>query len=440
MQSQPPPIPVAESQPDSADAEAGAVARPAIALRGVHKFFSRTEQRVDTFKESLLSTLSQRSRHELVHALDGIDLEIGRGEAVGLVGPNGSGKSTMLKLMARISEPTRGRIEINGRVLGLIELGAGFHPELSGEENIRLQGAIYGLASEQIEQRMEAILEFAEMGDFRAMPVKHYSSGMFVRLGFAIAVHADPEILLVDEVLTVGDLPFQERCLCEIQQLRRRGLTLIFVTHYPEQAERLCDRIVWLEQGTMRRIGPACDVLADYHQDLIEHRHRESRGPLDERAIAVGLPGRFGTGQARIESMRILDERGRPRTHFRRGQAMAIEIDYTAEPEVEAVDCMVPLQCEATILTLWRLEREAIPSRPVDGKGRIRLEIPRLPLLPGRYVLTVSLTPPGRPYEHYDVLYKLFNFLIEPDPDWNPVSPIEMKALSSGNDSVVTSR
>ncbi len=404
-----------------------------IRLCGVHKFYSRTERRADTLKESLLSALAQKARHDLVHALDAVDLAVGRGEAVGLIGPNGSGKSTLLKLVAGITQPTRGTVNVSGRVLGLIELGAGFHPDLTGDENVRLQGAIYGMEADEVERRLDAILDFAELREFRSMPVKHYSSGMFVRLGFAVAVHADPDVLLVDEVLSVGDLDFQERCMRKIRQLRRGGMTLLFVTHYPEQAESVCDRIVWLENGGIRGAGPALEVLADYHADLIASRYGKTRGPLDDKALAVGLPGRFGSGEARIEALRILDRDGRPRTNFRRGEALVIEIDYTAQSDVRAVDCMLPLYTfDGTMLTLWRAEREAAPSRPVEGRGRIRLEVPRLPLLPGRYGLTVSLTPPGRPYDHYDVLYKLFHFCIQPEPGWETVAPIELKAVAEG--------
>jgi ABC-type polysaccharide/polyol phosphate transport system ATPase subunit len=383
--------------------------------------------------------LSQRGRREVVVALDGLDLEVARGEALGVIGPNGAGKTTLLKLIAGISRPTRGEVTAAGRVLGLIELGAGFHPDLTGVENIRLQGSIYGLSAAEVEARTPSILEFAELASFRHMPVRQYSSGMFVRLGFAIAMHVDPDVMLVDEVLAVGDQRFQERCLEAIQRLLARGAALVMVTHYPEQAERVCGRVAWIEQGRLRRLGPAAEVLADYHADLLARRYGTSQGPMSDETFAVGLPGRFGTGEARFEAVRLLDGLGRPRTHFRRGETIRIEIEYRAQPGVEAVDCTIPLDSpEGTILTYWRAELHGVLGRPLDGRGRFHLQIDHPPLLPGRYRMTLALSPPGRPNDHYDVLYKLFHFSIERDPGWETFAPIELRPSCEGGTPTVT--
>jgi ABC-type polysaccharide/polyol phosphate transport system ATPase subunit len=400
----------------------------AVSLQGVTKLFSRTDARADTLKENLLASLARRSSHNLLVALEDVNLEIAPGESLGLIGPNGSGKSTMLKLIAGITTPTRGTVRVQGNVLGLIELGAGFHPDLTGEENIRLQGAIDGRSAKQVEAQIESILEFAELKDFRHMAVKHYSSGMFVRLGFSIAVHAEPDIFLVDEVIAVGDQNFQERCLREIKRQRQRGMTLVFVTHFPEQAERVCDRVAWLDQGRIRKIGPSAGILAEYHQETIDRQHAQSEGRATAHTFSVGLPGRFGSGEARIEAVRLQNAQGLPCTHFRRGETLVIELDYSAMPGLEAVDCVVILDSiDGTILTAWWADYEAGLSHPVKGKGQFHIEVPEPPLLPGRYRLTLAVSPPGHPNDHYDVLYKLFYFTVETELDWDTVAPIELK-------------
>jgi lipopolysaccharide transport system ATP-binding protein len=414
-----------DSPPLAPPASTGAQA--SIRICGATKIYSRSGQRCDTIKENLLASFAPKTRHDLVVALDDINLEVAPGEALGLIGANGSGKSTLLKLIAGITSPTRGSIEVPGRTVGLIELGAGFHPDLTGEENIRLQGAIYGLNRSEVNQRMESILDFSELAPFRHVPVKHYSSGMFMRLGFSIAIHAEPQVLLVDEVLAVGDEKFQECCIREIHRLLQRGVSLVFVTHYPEHAERLCDRIAWIEKGRLRRLGAASEVLAEYQAELLKSRFIQSSGVLTENQAAQGLAGRFGSGEVQIEAVRILDAEGCPRTNFRRGQSIVLEIDYRAAPEIEAIDCTIPVYTmDVTFLTHWWAERDEALSRPTDGRGKIRIEVPNPPILPGRYGLTISLSPPGRPTEHYDLLYKLYHFTIEPEEDWEPVAPIEL--------------
>jgi hypothetical protein len=190
-----------------------------------------------------------------------------------------------------------------------------------------------------------------------------------------------------------------------------------------------------LERGGIRQSGPTSSVLAAYHDDLIEHQYPRPSGLLTQREIAVGLPGRFGSGAARIEAVRLLDAAGVRRSNFERGERFAIEIDYTANPEIEAVDCMIPVYTsDVTFLTLWRAERDGQVGRPRQGRGRFRLEIEDPPILPGRYGLTISLTPPGRPYEHYDVLYKLFHFSIASEEAWETAAPLELKPrIDNGN-------
>ena len=199
-------------------------------------------------------------------ALKDVSFEVKKGETVGIIGPNGAGKSTILKLIAGVTKPTRGKITINGRVSPLIELGAGFHPDLTGRENIYLSGAILGLAKKEIDKKFKEIVDFAELWDFIDQPVKHYSSGMYMRLGFSIAVSIQPEILLIDEILAVGDTAFQEKCLDKMRDFQARGVTIIFVSHSLETVKNFCQRAILLKNGEVKREGKTGAVIADYEK------------------------------------------------------------------------------------------------------------------------------------------------------------------------------
>jgi len=234
----------------------------AVAITNLWKKFRVYHDRACSLKERLI--FWHRSRAEEFWALKNVNLTIPCGATVGLIGRNGSGKSTLLKLISRILYPTRGEIKVNGRVSTLLELGAGFHPDFTGRENIFLNASILGLSRREIKERLDEIIAFAELGDFIDNPVRTYSSGMYMRLGFAVAVHVNPEILLVDEVLAVGDTPYQEKCLNRIRELQRRGVTIVFVTHDPKQVEELCDLAVWLDRGEVRFVGPAKEAIRAY--------------------------------------------------------------------------------------------------------------------------------------------------------------------------------
>jgi ABC-2 type transport system ATP-binding protein len=205
-----------------------------------------------------------RNKADDFWALRGINLSIARGTTVGLIGRNGSGKSTLLKIISRILYPTSGQVKVNGRVSTLLELGAGFHPDYTGRENIFLNASILGFSRKEIWEQLDDIIAFAELGDFIDNPVRNYSSGMFMRLGFAVAVHVRPDILLIDEVLAVGDLAFQDKCMQKIREMQQRGVTIIFVTHAPNQVEKLCNYAVWLDRGEVRMQGPASGVANSY--------------------------------------------------------------------------------------------------------------------------------------------------------------------------------
>ena len=231
----------------------------AVALDGLGKKFRLTHDRNWTLKATVLA--GHRTRYEEFWALRGIDLEIPHGSTFGIIGGNGSGKSTLLKVLAGIMRPDEGTAEVDGRLSALLELGAGFHPELTGRENVYLNGAILGFTSREIRRRFDDIVGFAELDRFIDEPVRNYSSGMYVRLGFSVAIHVEPDILLVDEVLAVGDHAFQKRCLDRFAQLKAEGRTIILVSHDLDMVGWLCEQTAWIQQGTLQAVGPSLEVI-----------------------------------------------------------------------------------------------------------------------------------------------------------------------------------
>lgn len=241
-----------------------------LTLEGIHRRYRRWQRRPGSLKELLIRTATgRRARHDDFWALRGVDLAVRRGEVLGICGANGHGKSTLLRVMARIEPPTAGRVTVRGRIAGLLELNAGFHAQLTGRENIALTGAIMGLTADAIRRHTPAIIEFADLGDFIDSPVVTYSAGMFMRLGFAIASHVEADIILIDEVLAVGDAAFQKKCYDWLVGLRARGATVILVSHDLVALAYVCDRVAWIDRGRVRREGPPLDVLTEYCPDLV---------------------------------------------------------------------------------------------------------------------------------------------------------------------------
>lgn len=235
----------------------------AIEVKNVYKTFNVYLDKANTIKERLLFLFS-RNRKEKREVLNDINLQINKGEVVALIGTNGSGKSTLLKLMTKIIYPNKGSIETYGKLTSLLELGAGFHPDFSGRENIYFNASIFGLTRKEIDNRLEEIIEFSELRDFIDNPVRTYSSGMFMRLAFAVAINVDADILLIDEILSVGDEHFQNKCFDKMRDLKKQGKTMVFVTHNMKAVTELCDRAVWLYQGKIKKDGKTTDVVNEY--------------------------------------------------------------------------------------------------------------------------------------------------------------------------------
>ncbi len=362
----------------------------AIRFDHVSKKFALRRERPQSFQELFLSVLRLRrrsSRPEPYWVLTDVSFEIGLGEVVGFIGANGAGKSTVLKLMSRIIEPTQGRVEVNGRLGALLELGAGFHPDLTGRENIFLNGSILGLSHDQINHKLDTIIDFAELDQFIDVPVKHYSSGMYVRLGFSIAVHTDPQIVLIDEVLAVGDARFQHKCLDKIADLRRAGIAIVLVSHDLAAIQSLCEKAIWLEDGRIQAYDQPSEVIMAYlsRVALEENEDRDTNLPK----LTSG--NRWGSGRVQITGVELLDGRGQPSRAFATGADLQIRLSYLAADCVQDPVFGTSLHHQNGMLISGPntgFSDVRIPA--VQGRGEVVYHIPCLPLLAGTYLVSVS--------------------------------------------------
>jgi ABC-type polysaccharide/polyol phosphate transport system ATPase subunit len=354
----------------------GDVAPGEIRGRGLsRKFVIRLSQN-RSLKEAILRRERPRTRE--IWALRDVDLEVRPGEAFGIVGRNGSGKSTLLKLLARIYAPSRGELQVGGRVGSLIEIGAGFHPEFTGVENVYLNGAIYGLKRKYIEEHLEEIIDFAELEAFKDVPVRTYSSGMYMRLGFSVAMHVRPNVLLLDEVLAVGDEAFRQKCYGKIAEFKEGGGTIVFVSHDPTAVSRVCERAIMLDRGCVAEAGEADEVVRLYHRRLV----MEAEGQLARRN---GEP----TGRCRVHEVRAVAGDGAIRDRFTEGEPMALEVWLYAEEGLDNGRVTVGVRDAGGHELGWQTVDRVLlrPSR----LERLRLHFPGLPMREGRFVVAVAV-------------------------------------------------
>lgn len=319
-------------------------------------------------------------------ALRGINLQLNRGDVLGIIGRNGAGKSTLLKILSRITAPTRGRAIVRGSMVSLLEVGTGFHDELTGRENIYLNATILGMKRSEIERKFEQIVNFSGIERFLDTPVKFYSSGMRVRLGFSVAAHVEPDILVIDEVLAVGDLAFQEKCLNKVDALTQdQSRTVIFVSHSMAAVANLCPRAVRLENGAVVDEGPSGDVINRYYGR--EHEDKTSVALYDRK-------DRIGSGVVRFRKLSLTDSNGRAVNHLRCGESGSIALDYECDRGFEGpADLIVNIVfSNSKGVRLFGVPTDAI--RRTDGqlypKGRFVCHIPKLPLLPGNYEVDIA--------------------------------------------------
>jgi ABC-type polysaccharide/polyol phosphate transport system ATPase subunit len=354
----------------------------AVRAEAVSRRFMLYPQSQVTLKEAVLRR--RHLRRSEIWAVRDVSFAIERGEAVGVIGRNGSGKTTLLRLIAGIFGPSSGHLEVGGDVASLLELGAGFHPDFTGRENVFMNGAIHGLKRRYVEERMDEIVSFAELERFIDVPVRTYSAGMYMRLGFSVAAHLDPDILLLDEVFAVGDEAFQRKCMEKILDLKARGRTLLFVSHSAPAVERLCERAILLSEGRVLADAPVREAITEYQRMLAaEERPVERRAGLRE----------WGTGEARVVDVRLEDGEGNECRQFLSGQSLVarltIQVDERIPPPRVAIEFR---DANGALLGMNDAEADTLGWDGAPGETEVVFTAPRLPLADGRFQISVALS------------------------------------------------
>jgi ABC-type polysaccharide/polyol phosphate transport system ATPase subunit len=380
----------------------------AIEVVDVHKIYRRYGRRKHfaTLKSALLSgeLLRDLKPDESFHALRGVSFDVEAGCTFGIVGRNGSGKSTILKLIAGIGRPTSGRVAVGGRVSALIELGAGFHPEISGRENVFINGMMLGLTKREVADRYDDIIAFAELQEFIDAPVKTYSSGMYTRLGFAVAVNVDPDVLVVDEVLAVGDEAFTHKCLDKFAEFKRRGKTILIVTHQLELVERFCDAAMWLDRGVSKAQGDPKRVIDAYLLDVAGAENRASR-IADDQPSATDR-GRWGSREVEITGVELLGPEGA--THvFNSGDPVEIRFrTHAAQRVSDFVFGIAIFNADAVCCYGTNTHLEGAQPGELVGDAEVLFAIEALDLVEGAYSVDVAVhRENGAPYDYHRRLY-----------------------------------
>jgi ABC-type polysaccharide/polyol phosphate transport system ATPase subunit len=410
----------------------------AIEVTNVTKVYRRYARRKQfaTLKSALLkgSLIQDLQPEETFPALQGVSFNIAAGRTFGIIGRNGSGKSTALKLVAGITKPTTGTVKVHGRISALIELGAGFHPEISGRENVFINGIMLGLTKREVARRFDEIVEFAELQEFIDAPVKTYSSGMYMRLGFAVAIHVDPDVLLVDEVLAVGDEGFTHKCLDKFGEFKRRGKTILLVTHSLSLVERFCDEALWLDSGRVRGAGDPKRVVGAYLIDVerteegeltraeetsvrragpegpvaasVAKAGRQEPGPpLDDMTRAV--EGRWGSREIEITGVTLKDEHGEASHIFQSGEPVTVHLAVRAhEASSDFVFGIGLYSADGVTCYGTNTHLEDYQPEEIHGEGEVVLHIENLDLVEGTYKLDVAVHKrDGYPYDYHRLLY-----------------------------------
>lgn len=401
----------------------------AIEVSHISKGFKIYLDKGHTIKDQVVS--SRRRKYERREVLKDISFSLKKGEAVGLIGHNGCGKSTTLKLLTKIMYPDSGSIVMRGRVSSLIELGAGFHPDMSGRENIYINASIFGLTRKEIDSRLDDIIAFSELEEFIDNPVRTYSSGMYMRLAFSVAINVDADILLIDEILAVGDVNFQAKCFNRLREIKGQGTTIVIVSHSLGQIEQICDRTIWIHEGLIRAEGKPRDIHPEYLDFMGEKRQeiaqkekerQEARDGIAEKATELGVPvdeqgipvdrvegaKRWGNGQARIRKVRLLDAAGKEQIAFKTGDLIRIEFDYEVKQTIKDAVFGIGifrsdgLQCYGTNTRIDKKD-----EFDISKDGTVRIDLIHVELLPGEYLLDTTIEYGlGIPVDYYREVYR----------------------------------
>ena len=362
--------------------------QPIIELNNVSVKYRVPQEQIGTFKEYFIRLLEGKVKQRTFNALNQVNLSVNRGEVFGLIGHNGAGKSTLLKLVAKVIRPTAGRVIVRGRVAPLLEVGAGFHPELTGRENIYLNGAMLGFSQEEMHKKFPRIVEFSELGDFIDAPLRTYSSGMTARLGFAVATDSQPDILIVDEILSVGDEAFQHKSYDRIQSIKSQGATILLVSHSMSVIEGMCQRAAWLHRGQIVSMDNAKGVVDRYLGLVSEEENRQ--------LIAKSQPGDSAEVKEykpiEIRQVRILNLQDREQQVFHTGECVRVQVEYVAHEPVNSLEVGIAIHRQDGIhITGPNTAFDGLDIKAQPGVGGIVYTIPSIPLMEGMYQLSVSL-------------------------------------------------
>ncbi|MFL7892853.1 MAG: ABC transporter ATP-binding protein [Anaerolineales bacterium] len=389
-----------------------------IVVEGLGKRFRRySEDHAWTLQETILRGFKRHKADDYFWALKDVSFQVPEGKMLGLIGRNGAGKSTLLRLIGGVGEPEMGRIATHGRIGALIDLGAGFHPDLTGRENVFINGVISGLLRKEVDQRFDDIVQFSELEEFIDSPLRTYSTGMRMRLAFSVAVNIDPDILLIDEVLAVGDSAFQHKCLERIDEFKVKGCTIVLVSHDANLVDRICDEALWLNEGQIAARGPAEKVVMQYATAMQKETQKRtpvnqtSKKPDDGTGLKIN-ENRFGSQEMEIRNVQLLNGAGDPVEHIESGESLTIEMEFHAAQAIASPNFGVTITREdGTICCDTNMPASDLGLPVINGRGKTRLRFTRLDLAKGTYFVNVGVYQKDWTYA-YDYHWQVYSLRI----------------------------